>query len=515
MNFDLTILGFGVIGVETLDALVLKINKKQKIRIAIIEKNINNIPGGVAYSKKNSKFGFFNNPLRLSHPLFKSWIKKKQNITRIVDFAKNNPNYQLIDWLKDNSNNLMKKNMLDEIYFPRLVYSFYLKDKIIKIIKLLKKTKIKIFYFKGELDKLNLKNEDLILKAKSNFRSFSIGDKDDLLKISNTSKNLKFLKSKKIIIGNGLLPPKKIDGTSKIFDKNYIWDFYAEGGTDNLIKKINLIKKKKKKIIITFIGNKAGLLETTLQLKNLIIKKNLNIKINVLSKKSATLNKAKFSKNFKKFKLTLFNEEKLNKIRKANDILILLKKQFKLALSKNFNKYDVWTTMQKKNILARSITKLSSNEKKIYNKSIFHQIRNITRFTYSEPIFAKDYLEKNKKIFFFKGRATKIIKNKKFLYIKTDNKDFLKSDIVVNVSGPVNLNDIDKESNFVKSIKNNTNKIDKRGFMTNKNFMLTNRIFMPGMLSYNFNPSRQTIIRAITDNSRKVVGKLINSLSKH
>ena len=69
MQFDLTILGFGVIGVETLDALVLKINKKQKIRVAIIEKNINNIPGGVAYSKKNSKFGYFNNPLRLSPKL--------------------------------------------------------------------------------------------------------------------------------------------------------------------------------------------------------------------------------------------------------------------------------------------------------------------------------------------------------------------------------------------------------------------------------------------------------------
>ena len=52
----------------------------------------------------------------------------------------------------------------------------------------------------------NAKNplsEDLILKAKSNFRSFSIDGKDDLLKISSTSKKLKFLKSKKIIQSSG------------------------------------------------------------------------------------------------------------------------------------------------------------------------------------------------------------------------------------------------------------------------------------------------------------------------
>ena len=63
MNFNLTIIGFGVIGVETLFALASKIKKNQKFNIAVIEQNLNNIPGGVAYSKTSSKFGFFNNPL--------------------------------------------------------------------------------------------------------------------------------------------------------------------------------------------------------------------------------------------------------------------------------------------------------------------------------------------------------------------------------------------------------------------------------------------------------------------
>ena len=63
---DLLISGFGVIGTEVLYQIVKK-NKKNKLNINVLEKNYSNFPGGVAYSESNSKFGFFNNPLRLSN----------------------------------------------------------------------------------------------------------------------------------------------------------------------------------------------------------------------------------------------------------------------------------------------------------------------------------------------------------------------------------------------------------------------------------------------------------------
>ena len=91
MVFDLAIIGCGVIGVETLHEIrkTLSKNKKsKKIKIAIIEKNLDNIPGGVAYSVKNSKFGFFNNPLRLSHPDFIKWFNLYKNKKKILEFSK-------------------------------------------------------------------------------------------------------------------------------------------------------------------------------------------------------------------------------------------------------------------------------------------------------------------------------------------------------------------------------------------------------------------------------------------
>ncbi len=511
MKSKLTIVGFGVIGVESLYTLVKKIDKKKRIKISIIEKKLHNIPGGVAYSKKNSKFGFFNNPLRLSHPSFISWVKNKKNIFKLTNFIRKNKSYHLNDWLKDNYSNLLQKKKFDEIYFPRLTYSFYLQDKIKETIRILKKKKIKVFFFKGNLDKIEFRKKSINLKAGTAFQPFQIKDNYDTLKINTKKTKITSIQTNKIIIGNGLLPPKKIKINNKFSDNNYIWDFYSEGGTNNLLNKLKNILKKKRSAIITFIGNKAGLLETTLQLKRLIINRKLDIKINVISKKFSTLNKANFSKNYSKFKLKNFTSSRIKKIRKAEEILILLKKEFNDAISKKFNRYDVWTTILRKNILNYSISNLNSSEKRKYNISIFPKIRNLTRFTFPQTISAKNLLDKTKRIKIIKGKGISIKKINNILYVKTDTNKIVKSNIVVNVSGPVDLHNLNNESKFIKSIKLFHGKYNKRGFLTDKNFMLSKKIFIPGVMAYNFNPMRQTIIKAITNNARKTINFLLST----
>ena len=61
-----------------------------------------------------------------------------------------------------------------------------------------------------------------------------------------------------------------------IKNENYIWDFYSEGGTQNLINKLNKIRNKKKLLNLVFIGNKAGLLEAIKIRINYIKKQNKN-----------------------------------------------------------------------------------------------------------------------------------------------------------------------------------------------------------------------------------------------
>jgi hypothetical protein len=63
---------------------------------------------------------------------------------------------------------------------------------------------------------------------------------------NNDKQNLKIIKSKKLIIGTGVVPPKKINEIIVNKNSNYIWDFYSSGGTNNLLRKINTISKIKK-----------------------------------------------------------------------------------------------------------------------------------------------------------------------------------------------------------------------------------------------------------------------------
>ena len=156
MLFDFTIIGFGVIGTETLNGIKKVLLKKQKqtkkIKIAIIEKNLNNIPGGVAYSRVNSKFGFFNNPLRLSHPDFIKWFNLKVNRKLLINFSMKNHSYGLKIWAKKHNYILNKQyKYYREIYLPRLFYSFYLKDKILEFLDCKKKINISLNIFKGEV----------------------------------------------------------------------------------------------------------------------------------------------------------------------------------------------------------------------------------------------------------------------------------------------------------------------------------------------------------------------------
>ena len=509
MLFDFTIIGFGVIGVETLHGfkktlLNSKKKIKKEIKIAVIEKEIKNIPGGVAYSKENSKFGFFNNPLRLSHPDFIKWFNLEKNKKKIIDFSNDNPKFNLAYWVKNNKY-ILKKTFkdYDEIYLPRLIYSFFLEEKIIEFLKFKKKINILIKFYKGEVDSFDNK-DNFNIYPKNFFNEFLINEKNLFFKKKKLSRKFDLIKSKQIIIGTGITPPKKINEINKNVNLNYIWDFYSSGGTGNLIKKINKISKVKKSLKLVFIGNKAGLLETMQEIEKLIKIKKININIICISKNSLTLQKAERSKKFDLFKFKFYTKNNIKKIIKAGQISQILIKEFKKAELDGFNKYDVWTNVLKNKIMNSCYNQLSFAEKKNYNLYTFPLIRSMTRYTFPETVSAKNRLERMNKIKFLKDKVIKIIKNKSFINLKTNKKKSINCDIVINVSGPVSIIDNKDEIKFVDSLKKISKKYNERGFSPNSNFMLEKGVYLPGTLSNNFNPGRETIIKAITKNAHKV-----------
>lgn len=510
MNFDIAIIGFGVIGTESLHKITSGLNKKKKIKIAIIEKDTNHIPGGVAYSKTKSKYGFFNNPLRLSNGEFKIWIKQKKNIEKIINFINNNKHYNLKSWLSNNID-FKKKKILSEIYLPRLIYSFFLEEKIKTTIENISKKKILFKFFKGELINIKKKN-NYICNPKFSFEEHKLSIKKNNLNFKKVQNNLNYISSDMIILGNGILPPKKIEEEKIFLNNNYIWDFYTEGGTSNLIKKINNFKKKKI-INLVFIGNKAGLLETLPELENLISKKKQKFKILSIAPNLLSLEKAENSSKFKSYKFRYLINTNISKIKSSDQILKLLVKEFNYAKKKGFNKYDVWTWILKKNIISKCYKKLSTNEKNKYNEKIFPLIRNLTRYTFPSTVYSKERLEEKKILKFLKDKVVRIRKQKDNIIVYTKNDFKFVSDIVINVSGPINLENISNEAPFVSSLISLSNNLNYRGFIADKNFEIEKNIFAPGTITSNFNPNRLTIIKAVTLNSHKVAEKILKNIN--
>ena len=516
MKCNILLIGFGVIGTEALSKIVKDYNGKKILNITIIDKNPNNIPGGIAYSKANSKFGFFNNPLRLSNPEFIKWIKTKRNIIKIKNFILKNKDFNLVSWLNKNKDfNNIKINKLNEIYLPRLTYSFFLEEKIINILKKIKKKKININLINSELVdlKFNKTNEEYICFVKKNSDNFQFLLTNNGFKLKKIIKKDNPILTDTVIIGNGLLPPKKIKQEISINNKNYIWDFYSEGGTQNLFKKIKKELLLKKSIKILFIGNKAGLLETMPEIE--IFSKKIKNKIQIVcfAPNLMSLERAELSFKYKDYKFKFFKKNKLEKINKAKKIYLLLNKEFEYAKNTGFHKYDVWTLILKKKFLNKIYSSLSKIEKKIYNDEVFSKIRNITRYTYPSTIDSKNRLEDMKTLTYLTDKVVKLNMHRKYIEVVTSKDLKVKGDIVVNVSGPVSLTEVTNEVGFLNSLKRISNEFGHRGFLADNNFSIAKKIYAPGVISSNFNPNRFTIIKAITFNTHKSANMIIKTLN--
>jgi len=385
-----------------------------------------------------------------------------------------------------------------------------LKEKILEFLEFKQRINISLKIYKGEA--IQVKNNTFynIIPNKIFSEYVTIFDKKKLKFKKHKTSILKKIKSKKIIFGTGIVPPKKIKETIVKNNSNYIWDFYSSGGTNNLIKKVKIVSKIKKKITIIFIGNKAGLLETMQEIEKLIKNNKIKIDIICISGNTQTLQKAEYSKKFIFFKFKYLTKKNINNIKKAEEILGLLKNEFINARINGFNKYDVWTNVLNNNIMSNCYNRLNEKEKKNYNFLIFPLIRNMTRFTYPDTVSAKNRLQVAKKIKFIKDKVIKIIKLKNILILETLCKKIIKGDIVINVSGPVSIIENKNEVKLIASLTKITKKFNERGFSTNNYFMLEDGLFLPGTLSNNFNPGRETIIKAITNNSHRVAKNIID-----
>ena len=535
MHFSHISIGGGITGLETIISAFTNIQrqlkKSKKIIFAIIDKNPENIPGGVAYGFKISQFGYFNNPIRLSPVQFTKWLIKKENKKKIISYLKIHGGYTGKDWIKKNINILYssKIKQINELYIPRTIANFWMEQRLLWLISKMKKISKKnsiIFdlkFFKGEVLAIkNLKDNYHKIIFKNNYcemLQYKI--------IKNSFKKIVFEKNKRISepifsktqnIGLGLPPPKQLATTRAQKNNYYIWDFYSHGSTSDLINKILQINKIKKKIRVYFIGYKAGLLESLPELKKIILKKKIKIEIICSSKDLESIQEAKLSLNKKSYKLQVFKKKKLFSIRTAKKLYFSIIKEFELSYSLGYKKYDAWTQILNNKILDKCIKNFSYREKKQYYDFFYNRVRNVTRFTYPETIIAREKLLKMKILKTKKEIVKKVdnLKGQLIVETKSNNNKINKyiCDMVINVSGPLNVGTLKNEIPLINDLRKNGAKILSGGFVVNNYFKISGikNIYTPGILARGFNPERKTIIKAILENSQKAGESIAKTL---
>ena len=286
------------------------------------------------------------------------------------------------------------------------------------------------------------------------------------------------------------------------------------GGIGNLINKIKKIKFNQRKIVIVFIGNKAGLLETMLQLENLENNIQKKLKILSISSNKTPIQKAVLSKKYKSYKFKYLTKKNIKNIDNSKRILSLIKYELNNGKISGYSKYDIWTNILRKNILDICYKKLNSNEKKKYNNIVFSKIRNITRYTYPDTVIAKERLEKREILKNLNDRVVKLKNRNNKINVKTVNSGTIIADIVINVSGPLSLFKDYNQIPYLKSLRKISVKFNNRGFISDKYNQISEKIYAPGTLSSNFNPERKTIIKSITENCKILASHLVKSMKK-
>ena len=177
-------IGGGITGTETIisaiNNIISNIGKKKsfekKFIFGLIDKNPDNIPGGVAYGFQKSIYGYFNNPLRLSPPNFKKWVLLKKNKLKIISYLNNHGGFTGKLWIKKNKQILFSSNnkKLDELYIPRVLMNLWMEEKLCLIFKKIKKfnkdskTKIEIHFYKGEVNKIKKRQKIYEIFFKNN-----------------------------------------------------------------------------------------------------------------------------------------------------------------------------------------------------------------------------------------------------------------------------------------------------------------------------------------------------------
>ncbi len=537
--YNFTSIGAGVGGTEaTIAALYsvienLRIQKAegknvagQSYSYALVDESAENIPGGVGFGREMSHFGDFNNPIRLSPNDFVGWVLN--NKTLISSYIEQYGGLKGQKWLDTYGSQLeqaLTASDISELYLPRAVFGYFMEERLLDVMDVASKAEaelgiiIKVDFWQGVAN-------GYMPSMDGKGGTFTFGDEGlerlELVRTGQTFPKLRFeatgerqetgLETERANISLGIAPPQQLATTAAQENQNYLWDFYAEGGTQKLLERIRAVQtdNPERQVTIHFLGSMAGLLESLPELEAMRDAGTINVKLISSSSKAETLQKAEFTAGKPAYQLAHFTLANASQFSSADAVLDGVREEFKRAKESGYGAYDAWTPILMGGVLNTIISKLSDNERERYDSSIHPKLREISRFTNPETVLAKESLESKGVLVMRSGeRATGIEERNGQLVVKIDKDTGVAenmADIVVNVSGPLSPDKLTNISPLIRALSEAGAEIAQTGIKVDDGFQVkgVRGISLSGTLAEGYNPNRQTIINAILNNARVI-----------
>ena len=481
MNFDIVLLGSGISSTQSLLQLLEKFEKKpvrkEKIRIAVIEKN-GEFFTGIPYGKRSSvnsltitTFGEFIHPNEKE--TFLNWLEscKEDWMNKVIS----NGGETAKQWIENNRTHIEEKKW-DDMYIPRFLYGLFLSEKINAVIKSAKKNGL------VSIDLIHAEAVD-VSKLDNNLYEIIIEENDKKITSLITEKII-------IAIGSGTIKPVPAPENinSEKPDYFYINDTYFPSLDSNLEKISELLsainKKENRNILI--IGSNASSLELIYLIKTKPAFAKLLNKIVVISF-SGLLPHRITENNFPDYhfeNLELLKETKYS----STDLIHTIEKDLDIAYEKGIHIGDMY--YQLSDLVVELLKNLGHEQEKEFYSKYGNRFTKLIRRAGAEYRDAAQELIDENKLKLIKGEFLKLKKSDNgvsLIYSNTTEKNkiefTLSFPVVINCGG---FEDLDASSSLL--INNLINKkicianATNRGFEVNENFEANKNLYIMGPL---------------------------------
>lgn len=387
-KYNLVIVGGGVGAISTLhhvtrpltEAAFPGFDRQSPFKIALVERNLDHIGGGTAFSLAGGK-GLFNNPYRLLHERLREWIwTRRESISSLL--AETDGFSAWLDANKPVLESAGSEEDLAEVYFPRILGGLWLRNMAAESLDQgaaeHRHGSVSVDLFEGEVD----------LVEKGGSGRFNVAPVNGLTGMAGQNRWSLFnfelgpfirgawqdlqLEADQVVVANG-----ETERTAQAGMVSLPWEL-----RDDVLRRL---KKGAECVRVISLGTGSIFLESLWELQT-VLRDGQKVQMVGLSSTGQVPMRGELSRHYcnSRYQLKHFNQilsASLSPALRLQNLLNWLVEEYEAAEAEGYSRYDVWTTVLESAVLNEFVESLDPHHRTDYDLYCKPKLRELTRFT--------------------------------------------------------------------------------------------------------------------------------------